>query len=232
MFRNGPGHLTVSVVGSGPTPATESPEPFDHTSEVDSSSPQRPGGRSPAREGHDIREHRRPIDLRRVEGDDHRYPVRPSALEKYEMRQVSEGVVGPAPQTAGFNHVATLTADLDRYVDFYRRVFGAVLLSMTEARPDHPRMAIIDVGGGAHIGAFEVPAEAIIGDRRRIGGRGPVDHYGLAVPSMADLEAVRDRLVAEGASSGEINDFGSAVSVFFRDPDGAELEVCCLKVDH
>lgn len=138
---------------------------------------------------------------------------------------------GTTPQTAGFNHVATLTTDLDRYVDFYRDVFGAVLLSMSEARPDHPRMAIIDVGAGAHIGAFEVPAGSIVGDRRQIGGRGPVDHYALAVPSLMDLEAVRDRLVAAGASSGEITDFGSAFSVFFRDPDGAELEVCCCKAD-
>jgi catechol-2,3-dioxygenase len=64
-----------------------------------------------------------------------------------------------------------------------------------------------------------------------MGGRGPIDHYAIAVPSMEDLEVVRERLVAEGASSGEITDFGSALSVFFRDPDGAELEVCCLKPD-
>jgi catechol 2,3-dioxygenase-like lactoylglutathione lyase family enzyme len=147
------------------------------------------------------------------------------------VSEVSDLHGGPATRTAGFNHVATLTVDLDRYVDFYRRVFGAGLLSITEARPDHPRMAIIDVGGGAHIGAFEVPANSIVGDRQQMGGRGPIDHYAIAVPSMEDLEVVRERLVAEGASSGEITDFGSALSVFFRDPDGAELEVCCLKPD-
>jgi catechol 2,3-dioxygenase-like lactoylglutathione lyase family enzyme len=141
-----------------------------------------------------------------------------------EMSQVHDVPDGVGPMTAGFNHVATLTVDLDRYVDFYRRVFGAAVISMIEARPDHPRMAIIDVGGDAHIGAFEVPASSIVGDRRQIGGRGPIDHFALAVSSMVNLEAVRDRLVAEGASSGEITDFGSGLSVFFRDPDGAELE--------
>ncbi len=136
------------------------------------------------------------------------------------------------PRTIGFNHVATLTADLDRYVDFYRRIFGAILVSISEAHGDHPRMAIIDVGENAHIGAFEVASNSIVGDRRRMGSRGPIDHYALAVPSVADLEAVRDRLVAEGASPGTITDFGSGLSVFFRDPDGAELEVCCPKDDH
>jgi catechol 2,3-dioxygenase-like lactoylglutathione lyase family enzyme len=29
------------------------------------------------------------------------------------------------PLTTGFDHVATLTADLDRLVDFYHTVFGA-----------------------------------------------------------------------------------------------------------
>lgn len=136
------------------------------------------------------------------------------------------------PRTAGFNHAATMTADLDRYVDFYRRVFGPALLSMSDARADHPGMAIIDVGDGAHIGAFEVPASSIVGDRSQIGARGPIDHYALAVSKVEELESVRDRLVAEGASSGVITDQGPALSVFFRDPDGAELEVCWLKPNH
>jgi hypothetical protein len=35
--------------------------------------------------------------------------------------------------------------------------------------------------------------------------------------------------VEVGASTGEITDFGDGLSVFFRDPDDAELEVCCHK---
>jgi catechol 2,3-dioxygenase-like lactoylglutathione lyase family enzyme len=131
-----------------------------------------------------------------------------------------------AVRTTGFNHVATLTPDLDRYVEFYERIFGARVVHTVEARPDHPRMAIIDVGGTAHLGAFEVPAEEITGERERMGRRGPIDHYALAVASREELEILRDRLVEAGASPGEITDFGSALSVFFRDPDGAELEVC------
>lgn len=130
------------------------------------------------------------------------------------------------PRTTGFDHVATLTPDLDRYVDFYARMFGARVLHTMEAREDHPRMAVIDVGGTAHIGAFEVPAPEIVGERDRIGHRGRIDHFALAVDSREELEAVRDRLVEAGASPGDITDFGFGLSVFFRDPDGAELEVC------
>jgi catechol 2,3-dioxygenase-like lactoylglutathione lyase family enzyme len=129
-------------------------------------------------------------------------------------------------RTTGFNHVATLTPDLDRYVDFYERMFGARVVQTMEAREDHPRMVLLDVGGTAHIGAFEVPASQIVGERDRIGRRGAIDHFALSVGSREELEALRDRLVQAGASPGEITDFGTELSVFFRDPDGAELEVC------
>jgi catechol 2,3-dioxygenase-like lactoylglutathione lyase family enzyme len=134
------------------------------------------------------------------------------------------------PKTAGFNHVATMTADLDRYLEFYGDIFGAEVISIMEAEGDHPKMAVVDMGGASALNVFEVPAEAIVGDRTKMGGRGPIDHYALAVESEERLHEIRDRLVAVGASPGDVTQFGPAMfSVFFRDPDGAELEVAYLK---
>jgi catechol 2,3-dioxygenase-like lactoylglutathione lyase family enzyme len=134
------------------------------------------------------------------------------------------------PDTRGFNHVATMTADLDRYLEFYGDVFGAEVVTIMEAHDDHPRMAVVNIGGDAALNVFEVPADSILGDRTTMGGRGPIDHYALAVESEEMLLEVRDRLVARGASPGEVTQFGPALlSVFFRDPDGAELEVGYLK---
>jgi catechol 2,3-dioxygenase-like lactoylglutathione lyase family enzyme len=130
------------------------------------------------------------------------------------------------PKTLGFNHVATMTADLERYLAFYGDIFGAQVIHIMEAEGDHPRMAIVNMGGDSALNVFEVPASSIVGDRGRIGSRGPIDHYALAVGSEAELLEIRDRLVAVGASPGEVTQFGSGLrSVFFRDPDGAELEV-------
>lgn len=128
--------------------------------------------------------------------------------------------------TSGFNHVATLTADLDRFAAWYGEVFGAEVTFEMAAEGDHPRMQILDLGGSGALNVFEVPAEAIIGDRRRIGARGAIDHFGIAVDDLATLEAVRDRLVAVGADIGEIQKLGGEWSLFFRDIDGMELEVC------
>ncbi len=131
------------------------------------------------------------------------------------------------PVTSGFNHVATLTSDMDRTVDFYKSAFGADVLFEMDAREDHPRMVILDLGAGAALNVFETAAEEIIGDRRRQGSRGAIDHYALAVDSLETLESLRDRLVGAGAEIGEIQQLGAEWSLFFRDPDGMELEVCC-----
>ena len=131
------------------------------------------------------------------------------------------------PITTGFNHVATLTADMERLVGFYQSVFGATITFEMEAHGDHPRMVILDLGGGAALNAFEVEAGSIIGEQRTIGARGAIDHFALAVDSKPTLERVRDRLVAAGADIGEIQRLGGEWSLFFRDVDGMELEVCC-----
>src|SRR5215213_4365053 len=132
------------------------------------------------------------------------------------------------PVTAGFNHVATLTTDMNVTVRFYERAFDAVVTFEVPKQDDHPWMKILDLGGGAALNVFEVPAEDIIGERRRQGGRGAIDHYALSVASRQTLEDVKTRLQEAGAQEvGEIQQLGDELSLFFRDPDGMELEVCC-----
>ena len=130
------------------------------------------------------------------------------------------------PVTHGFNHVATLTTDLERHADFYGSVFGAQVTFRMEAEGDHPRMFILDLGGGAALNVFEVDADDIIGDRRRQGGRGAIDHFAIAVETRDELESVKQRLADAGADIGEIQQLGGTWSLFFRDVDGMELEVC------
>jgi catechol 2,3-dioxygenase-like lactoylglutathione lyase family enzyme len=132
------------------------------------------------------------------------------------------------PITAGFNHVATLTSDMNRTIRFYETAFDAKVVFEIERSDDHPWMKIVDIGGGAGLNVFEVPADDIIGERRHPGHRGAVDHFAFAVDSRPTLEGVKERLTAAGAQEvGEIQQLGSEWSLFFRDADGMELEVCC-----
>jgi catechol 2,3-dioxygenase-like lactoylglutathione lyase family enzyme len=132
------------------------------------------------------------------------------------------------PTTSGFNHIGTLTTDMDLTVGFYEQAFDAVVVGEVPKADDHPWMKIVDVGGGSMLNVFEVDAADIIGERRRQGGRGAVDHFALAVPDRATLEKVAQRMKDAGAQEvGEIQQLGPLLSLFFRDPDGMELEVCC-----
>ena len=132
------------------------------------------------------------------------------------------------PVTSGFNHVATLTTSMDVTVRFYEEAFGATVTFTMAKTDDHPYMKILDLGGGAALNVFEVSPEDMIGDRRRQGGRGAIDHFALAVDSRTTLEGVRERLRDAGAQEvGEVQQLGEELSLFFRDPDGMELEVCC-----
>ncbi len=132
------------------------------------------------------------------------------------------------PITTGFNHVATLTTDMDKTVSFYERVFDAEVVFEMAKTDDHPWMKIVDVGGGAALNIFHTSAEEIVGERGRQGGRGAVDHFAFAVDSRDTLEMVRQRMIEAGAQEvGDIQQLGAEWSLFFRDPDGMELEVCC-----
>ncbi|MDQ2679312.1 MAG: VOC family protein [Actinomycetota bacterium] len=127
----------------------------------------------------------------------------------------------------GINHIATLTSDMDVTVGFYRTVFDATVVREIEPSDDHPWMKIVDLGGGSFLNVFEVPADSIVGERTRIGGRGAIDHFGIGVDSRPTIETLRARLAAAGALEvGDIQQLGDEWSLFFRDPDGMDLEIC------
>ena len=61
--------------------------------------------------------------------------------------------------------------------------------------------------------------------------RGRLDHLALQASSIEAFDVIRDRLVERGASDGFVTDFGPVLSLFFRDPDGLEAEVCVPNPD-
>lgn len=58
--------------------------------------------------------------------------------------------------------------------------------------------------------------------------RGHIDHVALLAPSAAAFERIRQRLVQRGASAGVVEDLGALHTLWFRDPDGMQAEVCLL----
>jgi catechol 2,3-dioxygenase-like lactoylglutathione lyase family enzyme len=111
--------------------------------------------------------------------------------------------------TDGIDHVATITNDGDRFIDFYTKVFQA---TVEADGPDYP-------------GVFEVEGNTQTNHQRPMFGRGRLDHIGFHAADLERFGEIRRRLMAEGATDGVVTEFGRKISLFFRDPDLLECEV-------
>ena len=135
--------------------------------------------------------------------------------------------------TDGFNHVAVITTDADRLFEFYSGVFGATKASEMSPPPppDAPpdariRLMIVDVGPHSELNVFEMPDNPEALRQTPMFGRGRLDHLALQAADMEAFEEIRRRLIDRGAADDFVTDFGKILSLFFRDPDGLEGEVC------
>lgn len=132
--------------------------------------------------------------------------------------------------TNGFNHVATLTRDTDRLVDFYTEVFDAEVDGQVQ-ESDGVRLTFVRVGPGAELNVFQIDGNTEAERQTPMFGRGRIDHLALQAASLDAFETIRDRLIRRGASDTFVTDFGPILSIFFRDPDGLESEVCVANPD-
>jgi catechol 2,3-dioxygenase-like lactoylglutathione lyase family enzyme len=125
--------------------------------------------------------------------------------------------------SAGINHVAMLTCDIDAFITFYTEVFDAVLVDdLDEGQLRH---AFIDLGGGATLHPFQIPDNPHAAGSAAMFRRGHLDHFAINVDDPASFEELRRRLVARRATDGTVTDFGSLRTVSFCDPDGFEAEI-------
>ena len=120
------------------------------------------------------------------------------------------------------NHAVLYVRDAARSAAFYRDVLGfrtvvempgCAFLQAPDSTNDHD-IAFFSIGAGAG------PSTA---------GRATVGLYHLAweVPTLGDLVALRTALADAGALVGA-SDHGSTKSLYARDPDGIEFEVCWI----
>jgi catechol 2,3-dioxygenase-like lactoylglutathione lyase family enzyme len=124
-----------------------------------------------------------------------------------------------------------LTADMDRLIAFYERIFDArVMLDLEE---DGVRHAFIEIGPHTVLHPFEVPGVEVPG-RQPIFERGRLDHFALNAASEQAFREIRRRLIAEQAHATEdglVTDMGAMLSFSFHDPDGGWNELMWVKPD-
>ena len=129
----------------------------------------------------------------------------------------------------GINHVAVLTGDSTRFTEFYGEVFGAP--SEVVEQGEGFKLTLVRVGPSAELNVFEMEGNSESQRQVPMFGRGRIDHIGLEAASQQAFDTIRERLIARGATDGFVTDFGTDLSLFFRDPDGLEGEVCVNKPD-
>ena len=127
---------------------------------------------------------------------------------------------------SGVNHVAVMTRNLDRFVEFYRDVFELDVV-FNETTPAF-RHAILRTGPTSWLHPAEVTGSTHGAGSPAMFDRGHLDHIALTATSPDDFETLRRRLVERGATNGAVDDLGAFHSVWFEDPDGMRGELVVI----
>jgi catechol 2,3-dioxygenase-like lactoylglutathione lyase family enzyme len=133
----------------------------------------------------------------------------------------------------GINHVGMISNDLDRLQEFYKKIFDAEVVRDGAEFPngEGPRLSIIKIGEWSELNVFQIDGNTEADRQTPMFGRGRLDHLALQADTIETFEEIRRRLMEAGAADDFVTDFGSMLSLFFRDPDGLECEVCVENPD-
>lgn len=125
---------------------------------------------------------------------------------------------------SNMNHAVLYVRDARRTKQFYENVLGfstiiehpdgAFVFMRAPASHNHHDIAFFSIGDQAG------PSDA---GRRTVG----MYHIAWEVPTLEELEAMREKLAAAGALRGA-SDHGANKSLYAHDPDGLEFEVMWL----
>ena len=146
-----------------------------------------------------------PLDLAAIEA------------ERTRIRDTHLASDRPASSARGVHHVALLSADVERTVRFYQGVLEFPLTEMFENRDyEGSNHFFFDIGNGNLLAFFDFPGLDLGPYAEVLGG---LHHLAISVTPEA------------GSGSGKLDAAGvdylveSGTSIYFRDPDGARLEL-------
>ena len=131
--------------------------------------------------------------------------TRRELIQALAMVAVAGGTAAAAGLRAGsINHVSVLVSDLPKSIDFYRRVFGLVVINEDKAN----QIVRLGIGSKTLVSLRHEPPPGL------------VDHFAIGVERF-DKDAVTRDLKELGLIPRENLEFGFHV----KDPDGANVQI-------
>ena len=140
----------------------------------------------------------------------------------------------------GFSHIGLSTLDLDATRDFYENILGFKAVRCDTIRVKEGgqiRHIFFDTGRDQLLAFMEargipgVPEEYEAGINRGLGVPSAFYHFAFEAGTKSGLEAKRQELLEKGVAVSEVTDHDWAKSIYFKDPNGMQLEYCCLTRD-
>ena len=117
-------------------------------------------------------------------------------------------------KTYGLTHIAMAVKDLDQTLAFYQKVFEVEVMYYKDD------FLQVRTPGANDIIVFEKK-------KADYGKTGSIAHFGFRLRSAKDIDEMANRIKRAG---GTITDQGEFVPgepyIFFKDPDGYEVEIC------
>ncbi|GAA2260579.1 glyoxalase [Streptomyces ruber] len=149
-----------------------------------------------------------PVDLAAIEAE----------RERIRDRYLTAPADRPASSARGIHHTALLSADVERTVRFYQDLLEFPLTEMIGNRDyEGSTHFFFDLGNGNLLAFFDFPGLDLGPYAEVLGG---LHHVAISV-EPATWERLRDKLAAAGVEYVE----ESGTSLYFRDPDGARVEL-------
>jgi catechol 2,3-dioxygenase-like lactoylglutathione lyase family enzyme len=141
-------------------------------------------------------------------------------IEAERARLAAEYISDPRPAASarGIHHTALISSDVERTIRFYQGILEFPLTEIIENR-DYQGSShfFFDVGNGNLLAFFDFPGLDVGPYAEVLGG---LHHLAISV-SPEKWEALRANLDQAGIEYLQ----ESGVSLYFRDPDGARLEL-------
>jgi catechol 2,3-dioxygenase-like lactoylglutathione lyase family enzyme len=148
------------------------------------------------------------IDLETVEAE----------RERVKQTYLKETPDRPSSAARGIHHTALLSSDVERTVRFYQEILEFPLIEIFENRDYRGSTHFFfDLGNGNALAFFDFPG-LDLGDYAEV--LGGLHHIAISV-EPENWERLKRNLEDAGVP----HEIHSEVSLYFRDPDGARLEL-------